>query len=146
MRHFNYFENGGPFPSACVSCGGNTKLFDLGRELQNGGMTQLCLTCIGELAEFVGYALATPLNEEIKTLKGEIVSRETELAKVPAKVEDLINGIRSAVTDFVFAVSYSNDVDKPKVLPSNESPAVADSDHGNSAPRNPKTPSKPSSK
>ena len=146
MRHFNYFENGGPFPSACLSCGGNTKLFDLGRELQNGGMAQICLTCVGELAEFTGYALATPLNEQIKTLKGEVVSRETELAKVPNKVEDLINGIRSAVTDFVFAVSYSNDVDESKVLPSVERPAVADSGDRHAPPRNAQAPRKSSSK
>lgn len=146
MRHFNYFENGGPFPSACLSCGNNAKLFDLGRELQNGGMAQLCLTCIGELAEFTGYALANPLNEQIKTLKAEIVSRETELAKVPNKVEDLINGIRSAVTDFVFAVSYSNDVDEPEVLPSVERPAVADSGDRNTPPRDAQAPRKSSSK
>lgn len=146
MRHFNYFENGGPFPSACLSCGNNAKLFDLGREIQGGGMAQLCLTCVSELAEFIGYAEKQPLEAQIASLKSEIVSRETELAKVPTKVEDLINGIRSTVTDFIFAVSYSDDVDEPKVLPSNESPAVADGGSGATPSRNPKTPSKSSSK
>lgn len=146
MRHFNFFENGGPFPSACLSCGGNAKLFDLGRELQNGGMAQLCLTCVGELAEFTGYAPANPLKEEIKSLKAEIVSRETELARVPNQVEELINGIRSSITDFVFAVSYSNN-DGDVETPANPEPASdADGASGEVAPRNRKAPVKPTSK
>jgi len=143
MRHFNYFENGGPFPSACLSCGNNAKLFELGRELQNGGMAQLCLTCVTELAQFIGYAEKQPLEAQIASLKGEIVSRETELAKVPNKVEDLINGIRSSVTDFIFAVSYSDDDNQHKAV-SHPKPATnADSEYRKAQTRNPKTPSKP---
>lgn len=107
-RHFNYYENGGPAPSSCLSCGRNNTLFDLGREIPIvGGMAQLCLTCAKELAVFVGYAEKAPLDAEIENLKAQLVSRETEIATIPNHVEDLINGIRSNVTDFIFAVSYS---------------------------------------
>jgi hypothetical protein len=143
MRHFNYFENGGPFPSACLSCGNNTKLFDLGRPLLDGGMAQLCLTCATEIASFIGYALEAPLRDEINTLKAEIVSRETELAKVPEKVEDLINGIRGSVTDFIFAVSYSDNADKPETVSDNEPASNASIPSGKTAKRNSQTPSEP---
>jgi hypothetical protein len=76
----------------------------------SGGNAMLCLQCINDLAEFTGKAPKQPLLDEIAALKAEIVSRETELAKVPSLVEGLINGIRSSVTDFVFAVSYSDSV------------------------------------
>jgi len=146
MRHFNYFENGGPFPSACLSCGNNAKLFELGRELQNGGMAQLCLTCVTELAQFIGYTEAAPIKAEIASLKAEIVSRETELAKVPTKVEDLINGIRATVTDFIFAVSYGDDTDKPKTVSHPKPSTMADSGNRNTPPRDAQTPRKPSGK
>ena len=110
MRHFHYYENGGPAPSSCMSCGRNNQLFDLGREIPiAGGMAQLCLTCVKELALFIGYAERAPLDAEIAHLKSEIVSRETEIANIPNHVEELINGIRSRLTDFIFAVSYSGD-------------------------------------
>lgn len=70
----------------------------------------LCLQCVNSLAEFTGQAPKQPYLDEIAALKAEIVSRETELAKVPNLVEGLIDGIRGVVTDFVFAVSYSDSV------------------------------------
>lgn len=146
MRHFNYFENGGPFPSACISCGSGAKLFDLGRELQSGGMAQLCFTCVSELAAFIGYAEAAPMANKIADLEAEIVSRETELAKVPSKVEDLINGIRSSVTDFIFAVSYSDDADKRKDVSDPKPAEHSSSAEREAASRNTKTPSKSTSK
>jgi hypothetical protein len=106
MRHFNYFENGGPAPSSCLSCGRNNQLFDLGRELQFGGMAQLCSTCVKELAVFIGYAEEAPLREKIYNLECDVEAHEIELAKVPDLVDGLFNGIRSSVTDFIFAVSY----------------------------------------
>ena len=146
MRHFNFFENGGPFPSACVSCNANVKLFDLGRELHGGGMAQLCLTCASELAEFIGYAEAAPMAVKIAQLEAEIVSRETELARVPNQVEDLINGIRSSITDFIFAVSYSDDNNQPENVSSPEPTTNADSGSGKATPRNGQAPRKSSSK
>jgi hypothetical protein len=113
MRHFNYFENGGPAPSSCVSCNRPDQLFDLGRELLMGGIAQICRVCVQELATFIGYAEEAPLQEQIDLLKNDIEAHEIELARVPEKVEGLINGIRSSVTDFIFAVSYGIDADKP---------------------------------
>jgi hypothetical protein len=112
MRHFNYFENGGPAPSQCISCGAVKELFDIG-QLLTGGSAQICLRCTQELATFIGYVEAAPLNLEIDLLKNDIEAHEIELARVPDKVEGLINGIRSSVTDFIFAVSYGVDADKP---------------------------------
>ncbi len=146
MRHFNFFENGGPFPSACISCGSNVKLFDLGRELQNGGMAQLCIKCVFELAAFVGYAEKKPLLDQINSLQADIVSRETELAKVPSKVEDLINGIRANVTDFIFAVSYSDDNNQREDVPQPEPATDADNQQRETTPRNNKTSGKPARK
>lgn len=144
-RHFNYYENGGPAPSSCLSCGRNNTLFDLGREIPIvGGMAQLCLTCAKELAEFVGFAERAPLDAEIAHLKSEIVSRETELANVPNQVEGLINGIRSSLTDFIFAVSYSDHADKPASVQDDSSSDSGASKGGEAAPRQRKAPSKPS--
>lgn len=116
MRHFNFFETGAPFPAVCVGCGDIQGLFDLGRELQSGGRALLCTRCATELAEFIGYAEKAPLLQTIETLKSDIVSRETEIAKIPNKVEELINGIRGSLTDFIFTVSYSDNADQPKAV------------------------------
>ena len=112
MRHFNYFQNGGPAPSQCISCGAVKELFEVG-QLLTGGMAQICLRCSQELATFIGYVEAAPMQLEIDLLKNDIEAHEMELARVPEKVEGLINGIRSSVTDFIFAVSYGIDADKP---------------------------------
>ena len=113
MRHFNYFENGGPAPSSCLSCGAPKKLFDLGREIPvAGGMAQICFTCVVELAAVAGYAEKVPLDAQLASAKADIARLEQELSKVPNLVDGLINGIRTSVTDFVFAVSYSDDIDK----------------------------------
>ena len=146
MRHFNYFENGGPAPSACLSCGNNKQLFDLGRELPiTGGMAQVCLTCAKELAAAVGYAPEAPLQDEISALKAELVSRETELAKVPNHIEELINGVRSSVTDFIFAVSYSDSSDSDSAVPSNNGAKPRGNQSGKATQRNDSTPSESAS-
>ncbi len=110
MTHYNFFPQGAPYPGICVACRSNKDLFDLGADLLSGGNAMLCLQCVNNLAEFTGQAPKQPFLDEIAQLKKEIVSRETELAKVPDLVEGLINGIRSSVTDFVFAVSYGDSV------------------------------------
>jgi hypothetical protein len=112
MRHFNYFENGGPAPSSCISCGAVKELLEIG-QLAYGGMAQVCVKCVKELAIFVGYDDKAPLEERIGILEADVEAHEIELARVPDKVEGLINGIRSSVTDFIFAVSYGVDADKP---------------------------------
>ena len=111
MRHFIYFENGGPFPGTCISCGDNKQLFDVGGTRFDGGNNLICKRCVGELAVFNGYAELAPLEEQIYNLEADIEAHEQELARVPEHVEELINGIRSSVTDFIFAVSYGNNLD-----------------------------------
>ena len=123
MRHFNYYENGGPFPSSCVACGNNKNLYGLTRELQSGGEAQLCITCVKELALFIGYAEEAPLLDEVQKRNDTIYKLEADLANVPTKVEELINGIRSSVTDFIFAVSYDAHVRSDSDVP-NDNGAV----------------------
>lgn len=141
MRQFNVFENGAPFPGTCVGCRSNIKLFDLGADLLSGGNAMICLQCVNDLAEFVGQAPKQPLLDEITKLKAEIVSRETELKKVPNLVEELINGIRSSVTDFIFAVSYSSSVGSEESIqdaePSSAGPGevVENAERHNKAPK-----------
>jgi hypothetical protein len=122
MRHFNYFENGGPAPSSCISCGAVKELFEVG-QLLTGGMAQICLRCSKELDTFIGYVEEAPMLETINLLESDLEAHEIELARVPDKVEGLINGIRSSVTDFIFAVSYGVDADK-------SAPVQDDSDSG----------------
>jgi hypothetical protein len=145
MRHFNYYENGGPFPSACVSCGANKRIFGLTRELLSGGEAQICETCIKELAEFIGYADKEPLEAEIDLLQMDVEAHERELAKVPDHVEELINGIRSSVTDFIFAVSYSDSVPSSKDDTESELPVAQPIEIGRTTKRSGSTPIKPAS-
>lgn len=108
-RHFNYFPDGGPYPSTCVGCGNNKELFHLGRELPfKGGAALLCKRCVTELAETIGYTDPTTLEEELEELSRLNVSHETSLNRIPNLVEGLIDGIRGQLTDFIFAVSYDD--------------------------------------
>jgi uncharacterized protein YoxC len=62
-----------------------------------------------DLAVFNGYAPEAPLLAKIAELEQDIASREQTINNIPDHVEELINGIRSSVTDFVLAVSSSGD-------------------------------------
>ena len=136
MRHFNYFENGGPTPSICLSCGNTKELFDLGRELPvAGGMAQLCKKCVAELAYFIGFVPEAPVIEKIEKLEAEIVSHETALARIPNHVEDLINGIRSVSTDFVFAISGYDSVSSSAPVSDDAASADGSNEAGETAPR-----------
>ena len=110
MRQFNYFANGGPFPGTCLSCGNNKELFDLGKDEVTNASYLLCTRCVSEIASFNGYILREPAAREADHLKSHIKELETQLAKVPAQIEGLINGIRSSTADFVLAVSSSSNV------------------------------------
>lgn len=123
MRHFNYFENGGPAPSSCISCGAVKELLEIG-QLAYGGMAQVCVKCVKELATFVGYAEEYPLQEVIKKQQDDARLYIEQLAKVPNLVDGLIDGIRNNITDFIFAVSYSDNADKP--APIQDAPAADD--------------------
>lgn len=146
MRHFNYYENGGPFPSACVACGANKRLFGLTRELLAGGEAQICETCVKELAIFIGWTDKAPLEEIIETKEAEIGSLSDQLHKVPDHVEELINGIRSSVTDFIFAVSYGDSVPSSKDDAEPELPVVEPAEVGGTAKRNTNPPIKSAGK
>lgn len=146
MRHFNYFGNSAPFPGICVSCRGNVELFDLGMELQSGGNALICLRCIDELAAFTGYAPKKTYEDRIAVLEADLVSRETEINKVPNLVEDLINGIRSSVTDFVFAVSYSDSPSSEKPVQKSEPVEPGHDEVSKTSNRHDKAPKQPISK
>lgn len=109
MRQFNYFENGGPYPGTCLSCGNNRELYDLGKDPVDGRSFLLCRQCVSELASFTGYIQREPALREHDHLKAHIRDLEAQVDKVPALIEGLINGVRSSVADFVLAVSSSGD-------------------------------------
>lgn len=145
MRHFNYFENGGPFPGTCISCGATKQLFDIGGTRIDGGNNLLCKKCSVELALFLGYVEEAPLQEQIYNLEADIEAHEQELARVPEHVEELINGIRSSVTDFIFAVSYSNNLDSSVDAEEPKLSSVPADKHSTTAKRSAVTPIKPAS-
>lgn len=109
MRQFNYFENGGPYPGSCVVTGDNKKLISLDVQIPNYGNVMLNLRTVEELAHFIGYAPKEPMIAELDHLKAHIRDLESRLNAVPKETENLINGIRSSVADFVLAVSSSSD-------------------------------------
>jgi hypothetical protein len=130
-----------------MSCGRNNQLFDLGREIPvAGGMAQLCLTCTKEIALFIGYAERAPLDAEIAQLKADIVSRETEIAVIPNHTEELINGIRRSLTDFIFAISYSDYADKSAPVQDDSEPDSGEHEASEVAAGKRKAPVKPASK
>lgn len=145
MRHFLYFENGGPFPGTCISCGYNKELFDIGGTRIDGGSNLVCIRCIGELAEFIGFAPKKPLLDEITALETTIFFKDKELAKIPNLVDGLINGIRSSVADFIFAVSHGGDADVPPPVQNDAGAGEGADQAGETAPRQRKAPSKPAS-
>lgn len=145
MRHFNYYENGGPFPSACVSCGANKNIYGLTRELLSGGEAQICETCIKELALFIGWAEEAPYEEAVAEAMKRNADLEQQLNNVPDHVEELINGIRSSVTDFIFAVSYSDSVPSAQDDEKPELSVAQPIEIGRTTKRSSTTPIKPAS-
>jgi hypothetical protein len=133
MRHFNYFENGGPYPGLCISCGATKQLFDIGGARLDGGSNLLCKKCSIELALFLGYVEEAPLQEQMWNLEADIEAHERELARIPDHVEELINGIRSRVTDFVFAVSYSDSISDSEAAEKPEPSVEQPSEHAQRA-------------
>lgn len=145
MKQFNVFENGAPFPGTCVGCRSNINLYDLGIDLLSGGNAMLCRQCINDLAEFTGQAPKQPLLDEIAALKAEIVSRETELKAVPNLVEELINGIRTTVTNFVLAVSDSSSPSSKNSVSESTPSSAGHSKTVETAERHHKAPKQPTS-
>ena len=108
-RHFVVFQNGAPFPGTCVGCRSNIDLHDLGADLLSGGNAMLCKQCVMDLAVFNGYAVEAPLLAKIAELEQELASREATISNIPNNVEELINGIRSNVADFILTISGGSD-------------------------------------
>lgn len=129
MRHFIYYENGGPFPGTCLSCGNNKDLYDVGGSRIDGGNNMLCGTCAKELAAFIGYAPEAPLVAEMTSLQNEIVNRDKTIANIPNQVNGLIDGIRNSLADFIFAVSSGDNSNKPAPVQEPE-PALSRDDEG----------------
>lgn len=128
-RPFVVFTNGAPFPGTCVGCRSNINLHDLGADLHSGGNAMLCKQCITDLATFIDWTPEAPLRARIAELEQELVSRETVITKIPDHVEELVNGIRSNVTDFILTISGGSD-DSSSVLVS--SPKGSDAGNGKS--------------
>lgn len=108
-RPFVVFTNGAPFPGTCVGCRSNIELHDLGADLLSGGNAMLCKQCIMDLAAFNGWAPEAPLQARIAELEQEVVSLGANLTKIPNHVEELVNGIRSNVADFILTISGGSD-------------------------------------
>ena len=146
MRHFIFHENGGPFPGSCMSCNNNRELFDVGGQPVSGGTNLLCKRCVTELATFIGFVEEEPLIEQINLLESDLEAHEIELAKVPDLVDGLINGIRSSLTDFIFAVSYDGGIHLDEDV-SHDDHTDNGSNKGGAAPkRNNSAPVKPAGK
>lgn len=108
-RPYVVFQNGAPFPGTCVGCRSNIDLHDLGADLLSGGNAMLCKQCVMDLATFNGWAPEAPLLDKITELEQELASREATISNIPDTVEELINGIRSNVADFILTISGGSD-------------------------------------
>lgn len=109
MRQFNYFENGGPYPGSCVVTGDNKNLISLDVQIPTYGNVMLNRRTVEELAYFIGYAPKEPMVKEVEHLRLHIKQLEARLNAVPSETENLINGIRNSVADFILTVSSSSD-------------------------------------
>jgi hypothetical protein len=88
-------------------------------------------------------AQTSALEAEIDFLKMDVEAHERELAKVPDHVEELINGIRSSVTDFIFAVSYGDSVSSAPDDEKHELPVAQPVEIGRTTKRSGTAPLKP---
>lgn len=104
---FVHYPQGAPHPGICHKCGDYRDLFDLGVDHLDGN-TLLCRRCISNIAGAIGYVKAEPLKDRIAELEAELVSRETIINSIPNHTEELINGVRNLVTNFVLDVSDSS--------------------------------------
>jgi len=144
MRHFNYFPNGGPFPGICALCGIDRDLWQMGFEHFRGGDAMACSRCIGELAENIGWLPKAPLEEAISHRDKRIAELEEQLALVPTFTEELINGVRSSLTDFVFAISNGGHANRNEPIQNADGSIEPDVEGDEPADVSPKALGKPS--
>jgi hypothetical protein len=131
--HLNFFEQGAPTPSTCMKCGDYRNLFDLGVDVWEGAAL-LCVKCIKEFAALVDYVDGAVSRETIANLTTELTAAKSAAENIPNQAEELINGIRNSVADFVLSISGSSndsrsvpvqsDVDSPEATADNLKPAA----------------------
>lgn len=105
MRHFNTFEKGAPFPGTCIVTGDNRNLISLDVQLPDYGAVMINQRTAEDLAHFLGWAPKHPLQQEIEHLRAHIRELEQQVNNVPKETEELVDGIRNSVADFVLRVS-----------------------------------------
>lgn len=104
MAHFNFFATGAPVPSTCMKCGDYRDLYDLGIDVWEGAAL-ICVKCIKDLAALVDYIDGETARAEQARLTEQLETARNAVAAVPNQVEELIDGIRGSVANFVLAVS-----------------------------------------
>jgi hypothetical protein len=141
---YHFYETSAPLPATCMKCGDYRNLFDLGVDVFDGAAL-LCTKCIATLAEAIKWVDPAELTEENARLTEQLaVSRET-INRIPNQVEELINGVRSSVADFVLAVSGGSDDSGSVPVQGTIDSTEAVADNLKPAAGNRKTPSKSAS-
>lgn len=135
MLHLNFFPTGAPSPSTCMKCGDYRDLYDLGVNVFDGAAL-LCTKCMKDLAGVVGWVDPAALSEQLASATYELEASRAIINRIPNHVEELINGIRNSVADFVLTISGSSDdrrsvpvqgdVDGPEAAADNIKPAAGD--------------------
>lgn len=105
--HFINYEQAAPYPGVCHKCGDYRDLFDLAVDHLDG-TTLLCRLCISNLARAIGFVKAEPLEDRITDLELELNASKVIINSIPKQTEELINGIRNLVTNFILDVSDSS--------------------------------------
>lgn len=141
---FHYPEGGAPFPGKCAKCGDFRDLYDIQVEVLDGSGL-LCRRCISDLATNIGWVEPTELNLEIAHLTLALGAAEHSLERIPNHAEELINGIRSSVADFVLSISSSSDDSSSVSVQGDVNSPEATADNFKSAASNSKAPRKPAS-
>lgn len=142
---FVHYPQGAPHPGVCHKCGDFRDLFDLGVDNFEGS-TLLCRRCISDISGAIGYVKAEPLETRIAELEAELVSRETTIKNIPNHTEELINGIRNLVTNFVFDVSDSSRIDSVSPISDANVSDIGDLQDGGTKSETSNTPRKSSRK
>jgi hypothetical protein len=77
----------------------------------------LCKRCTVELAEFVGFTDRLTADITISRLADEVTRLESQIQAIPNETENLIDSIRSSVSNFVLSISSKPDNNGNKTVP-----------------------------
>ncbi len=127
--HFVHYDQAAPYPGLCHKCGDYRDLFDLAAD-HIDGTTLLCRLCISNLSRAIGFVKAEPLEAKIMELEAALVSRETTINNIPNQTEELINGIRNLISDFIFTISDSSRVSGVPPVSDTDVPDIGDDKNG----------------